>query len=138
MTRQPTDTDTLRRLFQHFNFRTWLAELETADAPEASDLSVTPDIERAVCETLLTEAQLDHWVRKLNAAPIFAMGIETNEPAPMRAQIVCMSFAIRGEAACLPLGHIYPGAPEHLDRDFALAKLKPLLETLPQRKSVNF
>ncbi len=138
LTRQPTDTDTLRRLFQHFNFRTWLAELETADAPEASDVPVTPGIARAVCETLLTEAQLDSWIRKLEAAPIFAMGIETTEPAPMRAQIVCMSFAISGEAACLPLGHIYPGAPEHLDRDFALRKLKPLLENADAKKVGQF
>ncbi len=138
LTRQPSDTDTLRRLFEHFNFRTWLSELETPSAPEASDAPAMPDSERAVCETLLTEAQLDHWIRKLEAAPIFAMGIETTEPTPMRAQIVCMSFAINGEAACLPLGHIYPGAPEHLNRDRALAKLKPVLENEAAKKVGQF
>jgi DNA polymerase-1 len=134
LTRQPTDTDTLRRLFQHFNFRTWLSELEIPEAPEAMDAPAMPDSERAVCETILTEAQLDGWICKLEAAPLFALGIETTEPTPMLAQIVCMSFAINGEAACLPLGHIYPGAPEHLGRDRALAKLKPLLENAAAKK----
>lgn len=134
LTRQPSDTDTLRRLFQHFNFRIWLAELEK---PEVTEVAVSPaasNNDRAVCETILTQIQLDSWIRKLEAAPVFALGIETSELAPMRAEIVCMSFAIKGEAACLPLGHIYPGVPEHLDRDRALAHLKPLLENATAKK----
>ncbi len=40
-----------------------------------------------------------------------------------------MSFAIEpGEAAYVPLGHDYMGAPEQLDRDEVLNQLKPLLE----------
>ena len=47
----------------------------------------------------------------------------------MRARLVGLSFAISpGEAAYVPLGHDYAGAPEQLDRDKVLAALKPLLE----------
>ena len=47
----------------------------------------------------------------------------------MRATLVGLSFAISpGEAAYVPLGHDYAGAPEQLDRDKVLAALKPLLE----------
>ena len=41
-----------------------------------------------------------------------------------------LSFAIKmGEAAYVPLAHDYEGAPQQLDRDETLAKLKPLLES---------
>ncbi len=47
----------------------------------------------------------------------------------MNAEIVGVSFAIEpGEAAYVPLGHDYMGAPEQLDRDEVLNQLKPLLE----------
>ena len=47
----------------------------------------------------------------------------------MRARLVGLSFAITpGEAAYVPLGHDYAGAPEQLHRDKVLAALKPLLE----------
>ena len=154
LTRQPADTATLRHLFGHFNFRHWLAELENA----GSERALTPDARgahgaafgssgehrialetsgehRAAYETLLTEAQLDNWIQKLEAAPIFALDTETTELAPMRAQLVGMSFAIRpGEAAYLPLAHHYAGVPEHLERDATLARLKPLLESTARKK----
>ena len=47
----------------------------------------------------------------------------------MDAEIVGVSFAVKpGEAAYVPLGHDYMGAPEQLDRDQVLDQLKPLLE----------
>ena len=136
LTLQPADTDTLRRLFQHFNFRTWLSELEKPAEPGTSASATARDDQRAVCETILTEAQLAQWLRKLEAAPIFALGVEADDVIPMRAKIVCMSFAISGEAACLPLAHADPGDPPHLNRELALAHLKPLLEN-PAAKKVG-
>ena len=53
----------------------------------------------------------------------------------MQAQIVGLSFAVApGEAAYLPLAHDYIGAPEQLDREQTLARLKPLLEDGSRRK----
>jgi DNA polymerase-1 len=47
----------------------------------------------------------------------------------MQAEVVGMSFAIEpGEAAYLPVAHVYPGAPEQLDRDWVFEQLRPLLE----------
>jgi len=47
----------------------------------------------------------------------------------MQARIVGLSFAVApGEAAYVPLGHDYPGAPHQLDREKVLAAFKPLLE----------
>ena len=48
----------------------------------------------------------------------------------MHASIVGVSFAVApGVAAYLPLRHDYAGAPDQLDRDASLARLKPLLES---------
>jgi len=48
----------------------------------------------------------------------------------MLAEIVGVSFAVApGKAAYLPLRHDYAGAPDQLDREASLAKLKPLLES---------
>ena len=47
----------------------------------------------------------------------------------MEAEVVGVSFSVNsGEAAYVPFAHTYPDAPKQLDRDWALKKLKPLLE----------
>ncbi len=130
LTLKPRDVDTLRPLFERYAFRTWLRELDAA----ATEVPATPEQDssgahRAGYETILTEAALDAWIAKLNAAPAFALDTETTGLNPMQAELVGMSFAIEaGVAAYLPLAHHYAGAPEQLDRDATLAKLKPLLE----------
>jgi DNA polymerase-1 len=53
----------------------------------------------------------------------------------MRAQIVGLSFAVApGEAAYVPVGHDYAGAPHQLDRAKVLAALKPVLEDMTKAK----
>jgi DNA polymerase I len=53
----------------------------------------------------------------------------------MQAEIVGVSFCVEpGHAAYVPLAHTYPGAPDQLDRDAVLAKLKPLLEDANRAK----
>ena len=128
---KPRDADVLRPLFERYEFRTWLRELDAAataspDAPE-QDCSGG---HRAHYATILDEAQLDAWIAKLNAAPAFALDTETTSLNAMQAELVGISFATaHGEAAYLPLAHHYAGAPAQLDRDAVLAKLKPLLES---------
>ena len=133
---KPRDTDVLRPLFERYEFRTWLRELDAAataqpDAPEQDDSGD----HRARYETILSEARLDAWIARLEAAPAFALDTETTSLDAMQAELVGISFAPApgpdghyGEAAYLPLAHHYAGAPTQLDRDAVLAKLKPLLE----------
>ncbi len=133
---KPRDTDALRPLFERYEFRTWLRELDAAAtaSPEAPEQDSSGD-HRARYETLLTESQLDAWIARLEAAPAFALDTETTSLDAMQAELVGISFAPvpgtdgrYGEAAYLPLAHHYAGAPTQLDRDLVLAKLKPLLE----------
>ena len=86
-------------------------------------------------ETISTDAQLDSWIAKLNAAKLAALDTETTSLDQMQAQIVGLSFAcVPGEAAYLPLRHIYPGAPDQLDFDKSIAKLRPWLEDETKKK----
>ena len=135
LTLKPRDTDTLRALFERFEFRTWLRELDAAAAasPAAPEQDESGD-HRVHYETLLTEDQLDAWIARLHAAPAYALDTETTSLNPMQAELVGISFATaHGEAAYLPLAHHYAGAPEQLGRDAALARLKPLLESSEPR-----
>ena len=55
----------------------------------------------------------------------------------MQAEIVGVSFCLEpGVAAYVPLRHVYPGAPEQLDRARVLEALKPMLED-PARGKVG-
>ncbi len=86
-------------------------------------------------ECILTDTQLDAWIEKLNAAELACVDTETTSLDQMQAQIVGLSFAcIAGEAAYLPLRHIYPGAPDQLDFDQSIAKLRPWLENEHKKK----
>ncbi len=79
--------------------------------------------------TILTWEQFDTWFAKLQAADLTALDTETTSLDEMRAEIVGISFSVHpGEAAYIPLTHRYPDAPEQLNRDEVLAKLKPWLE----------
>jgi DNA polymerase I len=80
-------------------------------------------------EKIVSQDALDAWLAKLAAAPLISFDTETDSLDYMQAQIVGLSFAVTpGEAAYLPLGHDYPGAPHQLDREKVLAAFKPLLE----------
>jgi len=135
----------LAELYQKYGFRTRLTKLqsssdtpiELSESPTASssdneDENVIPMIEvieEVDYQTILTEEVLDSWIGELKAAELFAFDTETTSLVYMDAQVVGMSFCIKaGTAAYLPLAHDYVGAPEQLNFDETLAKLKPLLE----------
>ena len=86
-------------------------------------------------ECILTDSQLDAWIAKLNGAKLACVDTETTSLDQMQAQIVGLSFAcVAGEAAYLPLRHVYPGAPDQLDFDKSIAKLRPWLEDATKKK----
>jgi DNA polymerase I len=84
---------------------------------------------------ILARQEFDAWLEKLSAAPLISFDTETDSLAYMQARIVGVSFAVTpGEAAYVPLGHDYAGAPPQLDLASVLAALKPLLEDLTKAK----
>jgi DNA polymerase I len=84
---------------------------------------------------IIAQQEFDAWLEKLSAAPLISFDTETDSLAYMQARIVGVSFAVTpGEAAYVPLGHDYAGAPPQLDLAMVLAALKPVLEDLTKAK----
>ena len=124
------DNEALRELYSALEFKSWLSEL--IGEGEAPSAEAGPEY-----ETVLEEAALARWLEKLEAAALFAFDTETTSLDYMDAEIVGVSFADEpGEAAYVPLAHSYPGAPEQLNRETVLERLRPLLED-PQRAKVG-
>jgi DNA polymerase I len=130
------DLARLRELYTQLELRSLLKALEPlpeAAAPPAA----SPDTAAALApppaardhQKILSQAAFDSWLAKLAAAPLISFDTETDSLDYMQARIVGLSFAVEaGEAAYVPLGHDYAGAPQQLDRQAVLAALKPLLE----------
>ena len=84
---------------------------------------------------ILSREVFDAWLEKLRAAPLISFDTETDRIDYMQARIVGISFAVTpGEAAYVPLGHDYAGAPQQLDLALVLAGLQPMLEDLTKAK----
>lgn len=136
------DNSALKEMYQRWNFRSWLSQLEedseeeprenkpettksnTATAPTTTETKV-----ESVYETILSTAQLEQWLSKLETAALISIDTETTSLNYMQAEIVGVSFAVtENHAAYVPLQHDYAGAPEQLSLSNTLEKLKPILE----------
>ena len=147
-----SNNDQLTEYFGRYEFKRWLNEVmngadsitNNSEQPtKINHYQATPalaqdnsdealpaiQIDRSRYETLLTEADLNRWVEKLNQAKLFALDTETDNLDYMAANLVGISFALEnGEAAYLPLQLDYLGAPKTLEKTTALTLLKPILE----------
>jgi DNA polymerase-1 len=143
----------LRTLFEQFGFRSLLRELDSdlqTESPreQVKQASLSPNHEQespvtgelfrndtSQYESILTEAQLDVWISKIMQAQLVSLDTETTGLDVMNEQLVGISFSIEAHhAVYLPLAHHYPGAPDQLNREYALQKLKPWLESSQHKK----
>ncbi|POA35148.1 MULTISPECIES: DNA polymerase I [unclassified Pseudomonas] len=131
--REP-DREKLAELYTLLEFKSWFEEVQR-DAKRAGQ-EVVAAVEEAVTgddgpqyTTILTQADFDVWLKKLQNATLFAFDTETTGIDAQQAQLVGLSFAVQAnEAAYIPLTHSYMGVPDQLDRDTVLRALKPILE----------
>jgi DNA polymerase-1 len=138
----PPDVAALRALYERFEFRSWLRELPsdnretptqalpppTAMAQSSLDLAEVVN-DPPTYDLVLDQTALDGWLERLRAADLFAFDTETTSLNYLDARIVGVSFAVNPcEAAYVPLAHDYPGAPDQLNREQVLERLRPLLE----------
>jgi DNA polymerase I len=156
------DVARLRELYTRLEFRSLLKSLGTEEAAIATDTAPAIGAAAAAGAVAVAESSaaqgaaaaaasspaaardyhkivsqdaLDAWLAKLAAAPLISFDTETNSLDYMQARIVGLSFAVApGEAAYLPLGHDYAGAPQQLDLEKTLAAFKPLLEDAARPK----
>jgi len=128
----------LRAFLEHHGFRSLLAKLgQVADAPVAvpSDAPVDDDepCNHDGYETVVDEGALDRWIAVAKHQGWVAIDTETTSTDATTAELVGVSMALAPNLACyVPLGHggsdLLSEVPVQLDREVALAKLKPLLE----------
>lgn len=135
------NNERLRELYTEFEFKSLLNALDdtknndvhsssNADTGTGSEAETkSANQARENYETVLDKARFEVWLDKLAKAPYFAFDTETTSLDYMQARVVGVSFSCTpGEAAYVPFGHDYLGAPEQLDQDYVLNALKPLLE----------
>ena len=129
------DTAALRKLYSRYELRSLLRQLDEA-ADVQADAPAVPEGDVSY-ETVLDEASLDRWIRRIEQADLVAFDTETNSLDYMDAELVGLSLAVRqGEACYVPVAHDYPGAPEQLPRDAVLRKLRAFLQD-PRHKKLG-
>ncbi|WP_159567219.1 DNA polymerase I [Budvicia diplopodorum] len=148
LTLRAPDIELLKQLFGRYEFKRWLAELDSGSfmdgkklpssarasasatfIPFAPAAEVSATLSQEGYEVILEQADFDRWLDKLNNAEQFAFDTETDGLDYMSSNLVGVSFAIEaGKAAYVPFGHDYIGAPDQLSADTVLTSLKPLLE----------
>lgn len=147
---QPQDTEALIQLYERLDMKASLRELQQqagtyqtnpvglnhhsgAIMPSINDDSVST--KPGDYQAILSEADLETWLKRLETASLVALDTETTSLDPMQAKLVGISFATEAcHAGYLPLMHNYAGMPSQLSLDFALMKLKPWLENVSRAK----
>ncbi|NNF17677.1 MAG: DNA polymerase I [Gammaproteobacteria bacterium] len=120
----PRDTSGLRELYTRLEFNTLIKQLPEKET-ELSDSGGDDN----VYEIVLTKKSFKKWLKRLQDSKCFAFDTETTSLNYMVAEIVGVSFCVaQAHAAYVPVAHSYAGAPQQLDRDYVLGKLRPLLE----------
>jgi DNA polymerase-1 len=141
---QKQEMEKLKNLFSELEFKTWLKDLNGFEAENESKMAKRsqatkedvknnnaekPEENLAIYETILEKTVFEKWLKKLKNSALFAFDTETTSLEYMLAEIVGLSFAVTpGEAAYLPVGHNYMGAPPQLNREWVLEQLRPVLE----------
>ncbi|MCP1773037.1 DNA polymerase-1 [Neisseria perflava] len=145
--------------FKRYGFRTWLKEaekqmhenhnsdlfgaehigeqaaLDALSAPAGQIIEIPEPPKTLNYQAITTEAQFAELLDKLAQADTIALDTETTSLEPMKAQLVGISMAFQaGEAVYIPLGHSPTAAPEQLDLNDVLGRLKPLLESNKLKK----
>lgn len=144
--------------FKRWGFRTWLKEAEsrmheaadgdlfgsdTIGEQAALDMETSSERlpEKAVApekldyQAVTTEAQFAALLDKLSHTDKIGIDTETTSLDAMNAALVGISIAFQaGEAVYIPVGHSLTAAPEQLDLQDVLGRLKPHLENPALKK----
>ncbi|MBY6285645.1 DNA polymerase I [Neisseria subflava] len=144
--------------FKRWGFRTWLKEAEsrmheaadgdlfgsdTIGEQAALDMETSSERlpEKAVApekldyQAVTTEAQFAALLDKLSQADKIGIDTETTSLDAMNAALVGISIAFQaGEAVYIPVGHSLTAAPEQLDLQDVLGRLKSHLENPALKK----
>lgn len=136
---QPQERAELTTLFEHYEFKRWLNEVNKNANPltqspaekipnnyqatqavkkEENFTSTTTQIEidRSKYQTVDSEAKFSEWLKKLKSVKVFAVDTETDSLDAISANLVGISFGLEnGETCYIPLGHKQKKQPQQAD-----------------------
>ena len=129
---QTPDDAALAALAERYDLRRWKNPAQASPVAPAPHTPPAPAPEprpEVHYETLLTPAQLTHWLAQLEQAELTAFDTETTGLDPLQDTLVGLSFCCDGlHAAYLPLAHRTLGPSPQLPFEETLQRLRPWLE----------
>lgn len=106
------------------------------EPPYQKSLPDNVKFDKSKYECVQSVERLEHWITRGFEVPTIAVDLETDSLDSAAANMVGICLAVADNEACyIPLAHVggddmfADDRPEQIDRDVALAMLKPLLET---------
>ena len=124
---EKTNDQELLSWFKKLELKTWANEITINQHKD--DIKTSIETKKVEYHIIYTEAELESWLEKLESSEYFSFDTETTSLNYMEAKIVGISLAIEPfKAVYIPLGHDYLGAPEQMNCEKTLQKLKKILE----------
>ena len=134
----PPDKSRLLELFKEAEFKSWVDELNsgqfnnigTAEISSAKLMAKGNEIfDKAEYQIVMLKEDLQKWIKCIQEKGLVCVDTETTSLDYMLARLVGISIAVNPrEAAYIPFGHNYLGAPEQLPESYVLSELKTILE----------
>jgi DNA polymerase-1 len=120
------DKQKLTALFQEFEFRRLLAEI---NSPWDSPPDTSPPAETGQYETVRTSQQLDRVLQAIRKARTYCLDTETTSLNPLDAELVGISLAVEeGKAWYVPVGHRSDDAAPQVTVEQVRSALRSLFE----------
>ena len=113
---QPQDTERLRELYERYEFKVWLREIDNTTVANALNggavngepppTQARPDVEY---ETVLSYEQLEAWLTKIGSADLTSIDTETTSLDPIAAELIGLSLPPNPARVLHPLASLYRG-----------------------------
>ncbi len=121
------DEDRLNALFNELEFKAMLTKQN----------SKKEKVTEKKYDLVLSEKDLQKWIKKIKKANVFAIDTETSSLDILSSELIGISLSIsEGEACYIPIGHVYEDCPKQLSLEYIKQHLRPCLEE-NQNKAVG-
>ena len=129
----PEDKGALKKMYQEFNFSSWLKNLDDKKTNAPTDETNKNDyaeFDNKKKYTLIqTTAQLEVLIEEIKKIKLIAIDTETTSLNVMNAKLVGISMSLKkGEAVYIPVNHMGATEDEQINEDDLVQLLKPVLE----------
>ncbi len=129
----PEDKSALKKMYQEFNFSSWLKNLDDKKTNAPTDETNKNDyaeFDNKKKYTLIqTTSQLEVLIEEIKKIKLIAIDTETTSLNVMNAKLVGISMSLKkGEAVYIPVNHMGATEDEQINEDDLVQLLKPILE----------